>query len=231
MAALRDMLGDAAPQSVRKLAGRLGLNKYTVWRWRMLMFSILGSSSSTSFTGIVEADETYQQESRKGSREWVRYFADPKTVVKPPRHRWEDYTTKGLKKMRGLSRWQLPILTVADRSGARYFQRLSNHGGKALVRAMLPLVPADVVLCSDGAKGYAKLAARGAIEHFVVGSKAGTRVAAGCYHIQTVDSLHARYKKFIKPFCGPAKKYLDGYIGWLEARLAGVRPADIIRAS
>ncbi len=225
------MLGDAAPQSVRKLADRLGLNKYTIWRWRLLMFSIIGSSSNASFTGIVEADETYQQESRKGSREWVRYFADPKTVVKPPRHRWEDYTTKGLKKMRGLSRWQLPILTVADRSGTRHFQRLPNHGGKTLVRAMLPLVSADIVLCSDGTKRYRKLAARGAIEHVVVGSKAGTRVTAGCYHIQTVNSLHARYNKFIRPFCGPATKYLGGYIRWLEARLAGMRPADIMKAS
>jgi DNA-binding transcriptional regulator YhcF (GntR family) len=32
------MLGTTAPQSVRKLAGDLGLNKHTVWRWRMLVF-------------------------------------------------------------------------------------------------------------------------------------------------------------------------------------------------
>ena len=30
------------------------------------------------------ADETYQRESRKGSREWVRHFADPKKVAPPP---------------------------------------------------------------------------------------------------------------------------------------------------
>lgn len=133
--------------------------------------------------------------------------------------------------MRGLSRWQLPILTVADRSGTRHFQRLPNHGGKALVRAMLPLVSADIVLCSDGAKRHRKLAARGAIEHFVVGSKAGTRVTAGCYHIQAVNSLHARYNKFIRPFCGPVTNYLGGYIRWLEVRIAGVTPAELIRVS
>ena len=118
MVALRDMLGTSAPQSVRRLARRLGLNKHTVWRWRMLVFSIIGSSSSVSFSGIVEADETFQRESRKGSREWVRHFADPKKVAPPPRPRWEDFTTQGLKMMRGLSKWQLPILTVADRGAA-----------------------------------------------------------------------------------------------------------------
>jgi hypothetical protein len=78
---------------------------------------------------------------------------------------------------------------------------------------------------------YKDLAATRGLEHFVVGSKPGTRVAAGCYHIQNVNSLHARYGKFIKPFCGPATKNLNGYIRWLEVRLAGVLPAEVVRAS
>jgi hypothetical protein len=96
---------------------------------------------------------------------------------------------------------------------------------------MKPLVPGDAVLCSDGGNGYKDLAAGRGLEHFVVGSKPGKRVVAGCYHIQNVNSLHARYKKFIKPFCGPARKNLNGYIKWLEMRLAGLQPADIIRNS
>lgn len=231
MVALRDMLGAPAPQSVRKLALQLGLNKYTVWRWRMLVFSIIGSSEGVSFSGVVEADETYQRESRKGSREWVRHFAYPQNVPQPPRPRWEDFTTQGLKMMRGLSRWQLPILTVADRSGARLLRLLANRRSTTLERAMVPLVPQDAVLCSDGASGYASVAATGGIEHFVGGSKPGTRVTGGCYHIQNVNSLHARYDKFIEPFCGPATKNLNGYIRWLEVRLAGMLPADNIRAS
>ncbi|MFX0544272.1 IS1595 family transposase [Roseovarius sp. S1116L3] len=232
MEALRDMLGSSAPQSVRKLAKQLDLNKYTVWRWRMLVFSIIGSSiSSTNFSGIIEADETYQRESRKGSREWVRHFADPQNVLQPPRPRWEDFTTQGLKMMRGLSRWQLPVLTVADRGGSLLFQRLPNRKSATVERAMRPLVPGDAVLCSDGGNDYKILAAARGIEHFLVGSRPGTRVAAGCYHIQNVNSLHARYGAFIKPFCGPATKNLAGYIRWLEVRLAGVRPADVIRLS
>lgn len=50
MVALRDMLSTATPQSVRRLARQLGLNKYTVWRWRMLVFSIIGSSAAASFS-------------------------------------------------------------------------------------------------------------------------------------------------------------------------------------
>lgn len=231
MVALRDMLGSPAPQSIRKLARRLGLSKHTVWCWRMLVFSVIGNGSTVRFSGIVEADETYQRESRKGSREWVRHVADPQKAVTPPRPRWQDYTTQGLKMMRGLSQWQLPILTVADRGGTRLFRRLPNGKSATLESALKPLVPGDAVLCSDGASGYASLAAKGGIEHVVVGRKPGTRVAAGCYHIQTVNSLHARYEAFIKPFCGPATKNLNGYIRWLEVRLAGFQPADVIQAS
>ncbi|MFA8386164.1 MAG: hypothetical protein ACEPO2_11115, partial [Pelagibaca sp.] len=39
------------------------------------------------------------------------------------------------------------------------------------------------------------------------------------------------YGKFIEPFCGPATKNLNGYIRWLEVRLAGMSPADVVRAS
>ncbi|WP_299845931.1 hypothetical protein [uncultured Jannaschia sp.] len=110
--ALRDMLGSPAPQSVRELAKQLDLNKYTIWNWRMLVFSVIGNSSiAASFAGIIEADETYQRESRKGSREWVRHFADPQNVPQPPRPRWEDFTTRRLKMMRGLLRWQGSVMS------------------------------------------------------------------------------------------------------------------------
>lgn len=91
---------------------------------------------------------------------------------------------------------------------------------------------ADMVwLCEDSASGYAQLSAAGWIEHFVLGSKLGAGIAAGCYHIQNVNSLHARYNRSTMPLCGPATKNLNGYIRWLNARMSGTRPADIIRRS
>ena len=72
------------------------------------------------------------------------------------------------------------------------------------------LVSADAVLCSDGANGYAKFAVADSIEYFVDGRARHAGVAAGCYHIQNVNSLHARYDKFIKSFCGPVTKNLNG---------------------
>ena len=48
------MLGSLPPQSMCKLAKQLDLSNHTIWRWRMLVFSIIGNSSvSTTFTGII----------------------------------------------------------------------------------------------------------------------------------------------------------------------------------
>ena len=44
MVTLRDMLSTSTPQSVRRLALYLGLDKHTVWRRRMLAFSIIGKA-------------------------------------------------------------------------------------------------------------------------------------------------------------------------------------------
>ena len=61
MELLKDMLGTSAPKSVRLLAKQINLNKYTVWRWRMLVFSIIRNSSvAASFSGIIERNQPPQ---------------------------------------------------------------------------------------------------------------------------------------------------------------------------
>ena len=67
---MRNMLDPTeTPLSCRKMACRLGLSKDTVWRWRMIVLEHLVTVPTEVMTGIVETDETYQRESRKGSRE------------------------------------------------------------------------------------------------------------------------------------------------------------------
>lgn len=227
---IKDMLGDRAPSSIRELSRSLGLNKHTVWRWRMIILAALSGASSDSFEGVVEADETYQRESRKGSREWVRNLRSPSQYPKPPRRRWYEYGKKGIPMMRGLSRWQLPILTVADRSGSRRFQRISGRSKGAIHMALAPIVARDAVLCTDGLAGYAAFAQSFGIEHFVIKTKPGQTAASATHHIQNINSLHSRYKDFTRPFRGPASKYLAGYLQWFVARVSRKRPEDILRA-
>ena len=227
---VKDMLDPRAPSSIRQLSRRLKRDKYTIWRWRMIILGAFSGASSDIFAGIVEADETYQRESRKGSREWVRYLRNKGKYPKPPRRRWYEYGKRGIPMLRGLSRWQLPILTLADRSGAQRFQRIPGRSKGAIYSALLPLVAKDAVLCSDGHDGYSALAASRGIEHFVIKTKPNQKTASATHHIQNINNLHSRYKNFIRPFRGPASKYLEGYLDWFVARVSKVQPEDVLRA-
>ena len=149
----------------------------------MIILRALSGASSSAFDGIVEADETFQRESRKGSREWVRYQQNKGNHPKPPRRRWYEYGKKGIPMMRGLSRWQLPILTVADRSGARRFQLVSGRSNGTIHMALAPILAPDSVLCTDGMKAYAAFAQASSIEHFVIKTKSGLKTASATHHI------------------------------------------------
>jgi len=227
---LRDMMGDSPPSPVRRLANALDLNKYTVWRWRMIILDGLSGSSSEAFAGIVEADETFQRESRKGSREWVKHLRDPANHPAPPRLRWYEYQNQGVPMMRGLSRWQLPILTLVDRNGARRAERIPDRKDKTIETALAPFVASDVVLCSDKLSGYRNFAASRQITHVEIKPKKTSTGVSSAYHIQNTNSLHQLYKTFIRPFRGPATKYLDGYICWFIARSLKRDPVEVFRA-
>lgn len=215
---VRDMFS-ASPSSCRKLAADLGIDKMTVWRWRHRIMKAMEGVGTTRFSGIVEADEKYFRESRKGSREWVRHAADPQRFPKPPRHRWEDHKRYNIPMMRGISPWQIAVLTVVDRAGGRRADILPDRKGPTIAGMLDAHLGADPVLCSDSGQGYSQLAQSRGIPHYELTAKAGIHVIDRVFHIQTINNLHARFEGFMNPFCGPATKYLSGYTAWFIARL------------
>ena len=222
---LADMLAPV-PGSCRGLAARLGIDKMTVWRWRMDILKALGGAGAQRLGGIVEADETFMRESRKGSREWVNHARDPQHFSAPPRPRWRDFRRLGLLRPAGLSKWQIPILTLADRAGARRAERLPDRRAESLVAVLEARISRDAVLCSDGDGAYALFARAQGLPHYQLDATRGPKVIQAAFHIQTVNSLHSRFKAFMRPFCGPATKYLSAYISWFIARLEDQQTAQ-----
>lgn len=221
---LRDMLGPT-PSSCRALAARLGLDKTTVWRWRMRILAALRGIGAARLAGIVEADEKYFRESRKGSREWVRHAREPLRFPKPDRPRWRDFRRLGLLLPIGLSKWQVPVLTLADRAGARRADMLPDRRAESLVAALDAHIGADAVLCSDGDGAYGLFARARRLPHYRLNAKTGPKVIDTAFHIQTVNNLHSRFENFMKPFCGPATRHLPRYTAWFLARpIAGDQP-------
>src|SRR5262245_47977719 len=214
---LEDMLS-GAPSSCRALARRLGVNRMTVWDWRMRILAALEGIGASALGGIVEADEKFFRESRKGSREWVDHQRDPVRFPKPDRPRWRDYHRRGLLLPAGTSKWQIPVLTVTDRAGARRADMLPDRRAESLVALLDAHLGRDAVLCSDGDGAYDLFARARAMPHYRL-SKHGPRVIDTAFHIQTVNNLHSRFEGFMKPFCGPATHYLPRYSAWFIARL------------
>lgn len=213
-----DML-TLVPTSCRRLAASLDLDKMTIWRWRKLIIDTLTGVGGTGFGGIVEADEKFFRESRKGSREWVRHQRNPSLYPAPNRLRWEDYRRLKLPMPAGVSRFQIPVLTITDRSGARRADVLPNRQAGSLVALLTRHIGPDAVLCSDGDPAYQSFARGRAIPHCRLNAKTGPRVIQKAFHIQTINNLHSRFETFMKPFCGPAAKNLPGYAAWFIAKL------------
>ena len=101
--------------------------------------------------------------------------------------------------------------------------RLATRRGGDLLEALDRQLTPDVVLCSDGDPVYRLFAEKHGLPHHAIHSNSRQRVIDRVFHIQTVNSMHQRFKTFIRPFRGPATRYLDGYIQWFLAR---VRPNE-----
>ena len=182
--------------TVRASAGRCDVAVGTAFRWRHRFLRAL-KTATAPLRGIVEADETYLLDSRKGDRHLDRR----------PRKRG------GKAAKRGLSREQVPILVAADRSGTTLSAALAEVSAKAIQAVLEPAIDKDALLVTDGAAAYPRCAADLDISHEALNQSAGERVR-GDLHIQTVNNRHQRLKSFLAPFRGIATKYLPNYLRW-----------------
>jgi transposase-like protein len=206
------------PRSCRRLGGALGLDKMTIWRWRQKIILALSGSGASDLGGVVEADEKFFRESRKGSREWVRRQSDPINYPKPDRMRWVDYKLTRTKLPAGISKYQIPVLTMADRAGARRADVLPDHSAAPLIAVLERCLRRDAVLCSDRDPAYDFFARQNGVPHYRIDAKKGPFVIKRAFHVQTINSLHDRFERFMEPFRGPATKNLTGYTSWFIAR-------------
>jgi hypothetical protein len=55
-------------------------------------------------------------------------------------------------------------------------------------------------------------------------------VPEAAFHIQNINILHGLFERFMKPFSGPAAKYLPRYTAWFVARSSGSKPERIENA-
>jgi transposase-like protein len=188
-------------RTVRDAARVVNVHRTTSFRWRHRFVPGAMRDRPRILSAIVEADETYRLESQKGSRKLTRR----------PRKRG------GVAQRRGINKEHDCLLVARDRTG----QTFDFHTGRGQVtaaqlqRCLKPVLPADVLLISDGAAAYRHFAAQAGITHEAVNVRAGV-LARGAIHLQNVNSWHSRFKSWLVRFRGVASRYLINYSGWLR---------------
>ena len=194
--------------TVRASAGRCAVAVGTAFRWRHRFLQTF-KTATAPLRGIVEADEAFVLDSRKGDRQLDR----------PARKRGGKATK------RGLSREQVPILVAADRSGTTLSAVLPEVSATAIQAVLEPAIDKDALLVTDGAAVYPRCAADLGISHEALNQSAGERVR-GDLHIQTVNNRHQRLKSFLAPFRGIATKYLPNYLRWFQGVGLALHPSS-----
>ena len=190
----------AGGMTIRDSARRCKLAVSTSFRWRHRFLGTQDPDPS-NLKGVVEADEIYVLESRKGDRKGDR------NLDREPRKRG------GKASKRGLSHEQVPILVAADRSGTTACSVLPSVTAVSVQSALEPRIDDDILLVTDGNNVYPPRAKALGIRHEALNQSAGERVR-GAIHIQTVNNRHSEIKWFLRYFRGVSTKYLGNYLRW-----------------
>lgn len=146
-------------------------------------------------SGTIEFDETYELESKKGS----------KNIKRKARKRG------GPSQYRGLSHEQICIVTTTDRNGHEIFKVVGH--GKQTTTSVLEnfggmLVPNSIIY-ADGAFCYDELVKKS--ECTLVQLKSHTAYNK-VEHINTVNCIHSLIKVRFAAFRGVATKYMNQYL-------------------
>ena len=150
-------------------------------------------------TGIVEADETYVLESRKGER----------NLDRKARRRG------GKANKRGLSDEQVPILFAVDRSATTTCSVLPSVTADNVQDILEPRINNDIILVTDGNNIYPPRAKSPGIKHEALNISAGER-KRGVFNISRVNNRHSLFKDFLRRYHGVSSKYLGNYLLWFE---------------
>lgn len=186
--------------SIRKSAKETGISIQTSFDWRHKLLTSFSSVSVEEFEGIVESDDLFFAYSEKGNR----------NLNRKPKQRGEKASKAGI------SDEKVAVVATCDRSGNKDFKvatrgRISKKDLDTLLKGKLDKAE---VLCSDSHRSYGAFAKANNITHKKFNASKGQRTVEKVYHVQNVNNMDMRLRKFMDSFNGVATKYLQNYLNW-----------------
>lgn len=191
-----------AGYSIRKSAQIVGINIATSFFWRHKILDCLKAFNGIGHVdGVVEADEIFFAESFKGTK--------PSKMTRESRHRGSQV------KKRGISHEQVCVATAIDRQGNLIMELLCK--GRMTSNNLNKLYDGRIgensIICIDSHKSYNKFARDLSLDHKRIPSG---KHKEGIYHIQHINSIHSKLKRWMRTFNGVSTKYLSSYMCWFK---------------
>lgn len=186
--------------SIRKSAQEVGINIKTSFDWRHKLLKSFENVSSSEFKGIVESDETYFLHSEKGN----------KSLDRASRKRGNTANREGINDE------HVAVIVTVDRVGNKAMKvvKRGRITTEDIQKELKGKIHKESVFCTDGHPSYAGFAKREELHHKKIIASKGQCVTEKYYHVQNVNSLDSRLKKFIDKFNGVSTKYLQNYLNW-----------------
>ena len=186
-------------KSLRYIAKELNISLQTSFYWRHKILKVLSDvndDGNNRLGGIVEADETFFEESQKGNKH-----------IEGRKSRKRGYSCYiGDKKIK------ICVLTAIDRNKSS-FTKPVGFGGleKDDVVLLQRHLERDSVLITDGNRTYRNL------NNVKLKSLKFGKPQGKIYHLNNINNFHSGLKKFMIRFNGVATKFLDYYVEYFNA--------------
>jgi len=189
--------GLALRKIVEKMEGRICYTTAFYWRHKILEV-MKNFDNHDKLDGIVEADETYFNESQKGNKHITN---------RKPRKR--GFSSEN--RIVGLSHNKVCVLTALDRN-KHSFNKPVGYGkvNKDQVAILQHRIQDNSILITDGDKSY-KVLKDIKLKQLKFG-KPQSKV----YHLSNINNFHSKLKQFMVRFNGVATKYLDNYVNYFN---------------
>ena len=173
----------------------------TAFYWRHKILEVMKNfDNHDKLDGIVEADETYFNESQKGNKNITN---------RKPRKR--GFSSEN--RIVGLSHNKVCVLTALDRQ-KHSFNKPVGYGKvcKEQVAILQHRIKDNSILITDGDKSYKVLKDINIKLKQLKFGKAQSKV----YHLNNINNFHSKLKQFMSRFNGVATKYLDNYVNYFR---------------
>ena len=186
--------------ALRKIVAEMNnkISLPTAFYWRHKIIKVLSNNNNNNtLNGIIEADETYIQESQKGSRKMTRQA------------RKRGFSSEN--RLVGLSNNKVCILTAIDRNKTTFGKPVCyGKVSKEDVEILQTRLQKDSILITDGDRTYKNL------NNVKLKSLKFGKAKNKVYHLNNINNYHSKFKQFMSRFNGVATKYLDFYVNYYQ---------------